>query len=104
MNIAGTVKQHIQLAHFAGELRNVLRIEDIQSPGSNAGPILGEGRQRWLVDIGGPDHGSRVGKCDGGGAPNALSRRRNERSLSRKSSAHFRFSFRWKFVDVKPKR
>ncbi len=74
MNIAGTVEQDIDRSHFGGKSDNGLRFADVQPVASNAGPIVAEGRKQRLVDVRGPDHRSLVGKRDGRGASNALSR------------------------------
>ena len=90
MNIAGAVEQHVKPPNFGGTFCNVLLGEDIQLAYSYVGPIMTNGGKGFLVDVSSPHHRSFVGKCDGGGASNALSRCRNQRNLSRKSSAHSR--------------
>src|SRR5450631_1728442 len=89
MNISSTIEKNIQGADVRDTIHHTLRVEKIQPPSSNFWTILTEGDKRWLVDIGRPHHGALIGKCDGRGAPNALSGRCNQRNLSRESSAHF---------------
>jgi hypothetical protein len=88
MNISGAVEQDIDASHLGGKIGDVLGFANVQAPGSNFGPGSAESRKQRLVDVSGPDGGSFVCECNGGGATDALPRRSNNCNFSRQSSAH----------------
>ncbi len=91
MNKAGTVEQHVESSQFGSQVIHVAGVKNVEPAGANGRPIVAQGLQGGLVDIGGPYGRPFVRERESGRASNALGGCGHQRNFSGKSSAHLLF-------------